>query len=1239
MRKSFFNGAVTCVVAFVTLTTFSSCVDEKYELSEDNIDLTVTVFQEGISIPLGSTDKITLESLYSQLDEQTKEMIQELDGAYMFRMTDNMDLTEDIAEALKGIGGIDAVALANQTFEFPIDNIDLSGISIAGQKIGPEIIDVSGMIDVPDLDSKLPKIELALDPVSVTVPEVDANSLKIDLSAVGEDMERETVIVEKVEIPDYASSVEGLVWDKEMSIDDVQNALKLLNVGMVTAFKFEPYEVEVPLKFTLPEQIKSVKDIELDENAQFELIFEIENPLFTSGSIAPKIDADIHNLLHIDKTESGIEDVDPDHDGIWVQHIHDSFVMSDENDWRSDHVYHIDALALTPEDWETGSDGCLAIDKKVKITMEGELVQPKPLMTTLQHLKDNGKNPMKIKMTLKFNNFEISNVVMELKPVEKTQTLSQDISFNVDGLPELVKGVEYIEFDQSSPLNLNMKATIPASCNGMDITLETLTLKFPEGMVVDHENFSNRTLTYSNVSLTEGLDEDIRIARMNLPAISEGSLSYQGKIEVEAKAVASGNLNSKNLVGKPAEDITIAGSVSYNPVLKDYCVEIGDYKYDVSSSLGAFDPINVKLDKSVGEMLADRSVSVTPKQSRISIIMDYPDHKIINLRPLEGEGLVLDFPDMLQFTDDTYAKYNFSRTDNRMAFTGEAVIPKKIELDVDKINVSAVEDNGEYYLRDEIKVIGGVRLKGTEIHMADIEDIKDKDLKVIVEVDIPTIEPAEFKMDEFEVSIPQKDITIDDVEVEMPEMIRSVSDVELLLKDVWLDLEVDASSVGDLIGNDASVTMGIDIDLPKMFIVESTDPEKAKIDENNHLSISARLENGKISVDCIHVIGLDLSDVEIKDGKLALSVGTIPVTGSVKLENLDVNVDNLDGKKLGATLNGGLASRDAEGKPTDLIEIDKVKGKIDLGIDPVKTSIDLSEVAKTLNGEDMSVTVDLNTFYLVLDVTTNVDVPIKGNLEIIPYYGKEPGLNKGQVELELDPQARQDNAYRIFVSNMTPAESDGRYEVYKDYMCKKLDLIGLLYDKQTGRMADSLSISLNAGTDPLKDCTVEPSKDYELKVDYEVGVPLELGEKFAFEYRTVIEDLPETASQVFAYASVGLGGKVTNALPLNLDLQVYPLDSEGNVIPLKEGVGHMRIASCDAKGNPVTTKLDFVLSGAGTDLSDMKAVELVFRADAKDAAGVPLKADSFLKVELNARVPEGVTLDLKELMNSEDEEN
>lgn len=62
MGKSLFNEAITFVVALLMLQTVVSCVDEKYELSEDTIDTTVTVFQEGLCLPLGSTGKITLGS-------------------------------------------------------------------------------------------------------------------------------------------------------------------------------------------------------------------------------------------------------------------------------------------------------------------------------------------------------------------------------------------------------------------------------------------------------------------------------------------------------------------------------------------------------------------------------------------------------------------------------------------------------------------------------------------------------------------------------------------------------------------------------------------------------------------------------------------------------------------------------------------------------------------------------------------------------------------------------------------------------------------------------------------------------------------------------------------------------------------------------------------------------------------------------------------------------------------------
>ena len=81
MGKSLFNGAITYVVAFLTLVTVSSCVDEKFELAKDKLDLNVTVFQEGISIPLGSTEKIVLESLYEQLDSATRAILQNIDGA------------------------------------------------------------------------------------------------------------------------------------------------------------------------------------------------------------------------------------------------------------------------------------------------------------------------------------------------------------------------------------------------------------------------------------------------------------------------------------------------------------------------------------------------------------------------------------------------------------------------------------------------------------------------------------------------------------------------------------------------------------------------------------------------------------------------------------------------------------------------------------------------------------------------------------------------------------------------------------------------------------------------------------------------------------------------------------------------------------------------------------------------------------------------------------------------------
>lgn len=89
--------AMTSVVAFFTFIIVSSCTDEEYDLSIENVDLKVTIFQEGISLPLGSTKEVYLEQLYSKLNGNVTELIQLFEGAYMFRKSDTFAVAVDIA--------------------------------------------------------------------------------------------------------------------------------------------------------------------------------------------------------------------------------------------------------------------------------------------------------------------------------------------------------------------------------------------------------------------------------------------------------------------------------------------------------------------------------------------------------------------------------------------------------------------------------------------------------------------------------------------------------------------------------------------------------------------------------------------------------------------------------------------------------------------------------------------------------------------------------------------------------------------------------------------------------------------------------------------------------------------------------------------------------------------------------------------------------------------------------------
>ena len=263
---------------------------------------------------------------------------------------------------------------------------------------------------------------------------------------------------------------------------------------------------------------------------------------------------------------------------------------------------------------------------------------------------------------------------------------------------------------------------------------------------------------------------------------------------------------------------------------------------------------------------------------------------------------------------------------------------------------------------------------------------------------------------------------------------------------------------------------------------------------------------------------------------------------------------------------------------------------------------------------------------------TNLGVPMKATLNIVPYYSGEAGTSiDKEIVLEPSESAAQTKKTTFWISNERPSD--------ETYTYVGLDLFGLLYKDETrSDMIEKLDVNITAGTDPDQEILFEPQADYSLVVDYSAGVPVKFGKDFQITYRDTIQGVPQELGQIMKYGSVGLGGVVENSLPFNVTMSVNLMDSQENIIPMKDGTGQFMVRSCDASGNPRKTEFDLVAAiDPDVDASDVSAIEIEFRIDSKEAAGIPLSEDSFLRIEsLFARIPEGITVDLGGILFPED---
>ena len=1176
MKRTGLTGAMTAVVALSLLMLFSSCVNEEYTLSEDRINLEVTVFQDGLSVPLGSTSKIMLkdvkDSLLANLEDESllEYFTVGANGEYGVALSDRMDLSDTLNSLLSTIE-IPDVAIS-EAFSFNLNSVDVSSLKIPAAEYS-YIEQIGDMVSVPDfsfsgfgtdfeVSAGLYKYKPSDDDLSLDLPKVEYGAefagLKKDLSGLPSSM------FDEIELP--IEELSGYASDLDMEMDT----------------RFGPLESDFSFSMSLPAGIKSVEDIVLRQGAKVKMSVELTNSLFTSGTITPSLDIDVSQIFKVKSSANN--------------HIAGAFSIDANGEKPAVNEFEIESIVFEDKDWSV-VNGCLTLTKDIILRVSGEIAY-EGIKTKLSHLKAQGLKKMGFNLKMEFVDFQVEDVRMTVEPIsvdvpKKTVAFSQSIQ-----LPEQIKGIDYVTLSKDSKISMSI---VPENMlPGLDLRMESLVLTFPEG--IDVEGANNGVLTLADEDLSGGFSRDIRIAGITLPEPVNGNIVLDKEISVEAVVKAEGTIGSADLPASADKDLRVKVAVKADFEIEDYSVAITGYGYPID--------YGQQFEFDVTGMEQFGTVTVKPQGNPEIVVKIMTPKSGIKIVADPKENLVITFPQMLKFKA-LPQEYNYDEAAGTITIKGE--LPSEIRLPIDHIVVSPVKEDGKYWARGEFKVAGGVAIPAGSIDKEDVAALTAPDCVVGMSAVIPEISLGTLAMDKAYEKLIEKKFEVGMMSIDdLPEQLVSIDRVEF--EDVYFTMSLDATKLPDL--GTTTLNLDFEIALPEMIVLDSKN-----VKEGNVLSIKGELDkSGMLVVDPIRIAALDLSDIDLKN--LENLKDTVAINGKVVLDNIALDINEWLGKTLEVKVDAGIKD----------IVISKVLGKVDVQIPAVETSLDLTPYQEYLKGDNFEITGIENLISklnVAAEIKTNVGVPLGAKLVITPYSNGE-AAQAWSTDITLNhSESAADTTYTRYWLSLDEESMDK--DRPQGYTHIHLPIREYLKD-----LPDSLNIAIEAGSDPSKMCIVEPTQKYVVEAAYSVALPFEFGDGAAVTYRDTIPEIPEMVEQLLAMGDLVLTGEVTSSLPFEISMKVNLLDDAGNVIPLDEQASAQKIAGCSPDGDPVVTDLYLGLQKKeGAEVNGVSAIELEFNL--ATVAGVPLSDNCFIQASLQALVPEGVSVDAKELMNGNEE--
>ena len=1235
MRANLFKKMAVYAALAALLPVAGSCVNKKYEMSEDRLDLNVTVFQDGLTLPLGSTAKVRLDSLLNKagLPEEMKKLLSAgNDGSYALNYTSDepLDMTENLA-SLGGLGDIGKIDFS-QSVDFSLAGVDASSFSYEGMEFKAD----------EDISKRFPSVTVSV-PQVIEEFEISANmgnyasefeDLDLSVGFGGSDHSSDFVLATidpSLSVPDDLLQNQLVSSDAPLSVQQVLDLLGSGN-GILLETVINEASMQTHLEHAFPKEVKSVSDLHLAEGAKLKITLKVEDPFFDKGSIAPYVELNLEQLLHL-----------ADKDGVVRKdHIYSEFVLSAENDWTAVEEYDITGLVLNDDDWtppNNPGEDVLWLNKTADVTVSGQLGYD-GLMTSLSYL-DNwldahpSNRQVQISVGLEFVDFVVEGATVELTPVNVDKEEPFNIEIPQMSLPLEVVSVDDVVFSDDSKIEFSLDAADLVALGDLEAKVKSMAITFPSRMKVEGAD-ENNTVMISDAVLGDsplvrqirllGIeldtpDENGKIPAVTEPVIVKVALSTEGKIHTDKLPQISGG------------DVKIKGKVVTDIEIKDYAVKVSGFQVDSQTNPDVFQKQEIKIAVPQ-EMSRVQGLAVKFKNDpAITINVDIPQVSAY-IGPKGDDGFIIRFPEMLHFkTQGNYPYLEwFDQKRNALVFPEGQALPETLTLPIDCLVVNPVldENDNKYYVSGDVQISGAIGMEdGSVLKKADVDLISTPGTKFAFEAVIPALEVDAVSMDAYSATIEE---TVDFAPFESVELPQELAYVgEIVLDEAYLAISMSSSEGFPDLGPDSELSLGMDITLPEFIKVDDARCQNGKL---SVLGVFERTPSGKLemSIDPVKINSIEINSPssELEDFK-----GTVGVTGTINISGAELDMDEwLDGKTHQLDFAICLATMD-EGQPTENIGIQSVSAKVDYQVEPIRVPVDLSSLAEVLNGDNLSATIDLTSFFVSLSLDTNLGIPLFAEISAIPYFGPDAGeaIDK-TITISGAESSEVQKKTTIWLSNQAPEAGSCDQFI-------EMDILSLLYeDDAKTRLLDSLVLSVSAGVDSKQMCVFEPSAEYNLTVDYAAGMPLSFGEDFKIVYRDTISGLSDELSQIIAYGgALGLGGEVENSLPFNVSLKAILCDAQGNKVGEAVTDGPL-IKSADVLGQPVKSKLDLILSVDKDALANgVESLQIELCIDSKDAAGVPLREDSFIQIkELYAKVPQGLSLDLSGALSEKSED-